>query len=63
MSDRNVCCLCGEEMDNPNSHNAYPANQKGGRCCTYCHDNVVIPMRIYIAQHRAKQQDFSNSRY
>ena len=48
------CSICTEPIDEQkdlngevwwtDGHNAEPIN--GGRCCTLCNDNVVIPARL-----------------
>ena len=42
--DNGLCCLCGEELDDPYGHNALPVAD--GRCCVVCNDTEVIPARL-----------------
>ena len=41
------CCLCGKEIEEENSNNAYPVVKKG-RCCDKCNTDKVIPSRIAL---------------
>lgn len=52
---RKKCSICGEKYDGY-GYNARPVN--GGRCCSYCNENVVIPVRIF--QHKKRSEYCSN---
>lgn len=39
------CCFCKSEYDNF-GNNAQPL--KNGRCCNWCNNNMVVPLRIRI---------------
>lgn len=40
------CCLCGDSVNEMQSHNARPV--KDGRCCNICNMEIVIPKRFGI---------------
>ena len=39
------CCICGEEFEGY-GNNPAPFNVEG-KCCNFCNDNVVLPVRVY----------------
>lgn len=40
-----VCCICGNEINDPYGNNPAPVKEDG-RCCNICNDTIVIPARI-----------------
>jgi hypothetical protein len=46
-----LCCLCGNPIEDPYGHNAWPLVEDG-RCCEKCNQTVVIPERVRRMQER-----------
>lgn len=53
---KTVCCLCGEVLPEGDfGNNAQPVHD--GRCCNYCNDNCVIPVRTLSAATKREPED------
>ena len=39
------CCICGEIFDGF-GNNPQPV-KNDGRCCDFCNDNIVVPIRVF----------------
>jgi hypothetical protein len=62
--DVEKCCFCGEELDQYGGNNPWPF-KTNGRCCKFCNDHFVIPLRIRIMRleherHLAEQQSVNS---
>ena len=44
-----VCCICGEHLEEDTSNNADPVDD--GECCKTCNEKVVLPARLREISH------------
>ena len=55
LKGKKKCCFCGEELDEYGGNNPWPFKVKG-RCCSYCDNHFVIPLRGRIMMLQRKSQ-------
>ena len=53
MSEIIECSICGEQMEEERSNDAWPVNE--GRCCGKCNAEVVIPARLELMNMRLEE--------
>jgi hypothetical protein len=49
------CCFCGVEITEFIGNNPWPFRNTG-RCCRYCDDHYVIPLRLRLGELERERQ-------
>ena len=58
-SEKNVCCICGEEYEGHGNNPQPVVMDDDARCCDECNANVVLPARIRKMEEYRDRQSFT----